>query len=154
MLRLAEHPNIVGVKDCAANAEQATDLISNRPQGFAVLTGEGDLFHNALMQGADGGILASAHVMTSDLARVRNLILQGDHSGANALWPYLEDIANLLFAEPSPAPIKHWLWRTGLIDSPEVRLPMTMVSEELAHRIEQHINQLAEEVVQSVETAI
>ena len=46
------------------------------------------------------------------------------------------DLSKLLFAEPSPAPIKHWLWRTGLIDSAEVRLPMTEVSAELAARID------------------
>jgi hypothetical protein len=44
-----------------------------------------------------------------------------------------------LFAEPSPAPIKHWLWRSGLIDSAEVRLPMTEVSMELAARIDLEI---------------
>ena len=49
------------------------------------------------------------------------------------------DLPRLLFAEPSPAPIKHWLWRVGLIDSPEVRLPMTSVSEALAARIDQAV---------------
>ena len=43
---------------------------------------------------------------------------------------------------PSPAPIKHWLWRTGLIDSPELRLPMTPVSESLARRIEAEIGRM------------
>jgi 4-hydroxy-tetrahydrodipicolinate synthase len=42
----------------------------------------------------------------------------------------------LLFAEPSPAPIKHWLWRQGVLPSPEVRLPMTAVSAALAARID------------------
>jgi 4-hydroxy-tetrahydrodipicolinate synthase len=45
-----------------------------------------------------------------------------------------------LFAEPSPAPIKHWLWRAGLIDSPEVRLPMTPVSDGLAERIDREMS--------------
>ncbi|WP_199699076.1 hypothetical protein [Oleomonas cavernae] len=45
----------------------------------------------------------------------------------------------MLFAEPSPSPIKHWLWRAGLIDSPEVRLPMTPVSDTLAARIDQAV---------------
>jgi 4-hydroxy-tetrahydrodipicolinate synthase len=45
--------------------------------------------------------------------------------------------ASVVFAEPSPAPIKHWLWHSGLIDSPEVRLPMTGVSEGLARRLAQ-----------------
>jgi 4-hydroxy-tetrahydrodipicolinate synthase len=48
-------------------------------------------------------------------------------------------LPRLLFAEPSPAPIKHWLWRVGLIDSPEVRLPMTPISDDLAARIEHAI---------------
>jgi 4-hydroxy-tetrahydrodipicolinate synthase len=45
----------------------------------------------------------------------------------------------LLFSEPSPAPIKYWLWRSGLIDSAEVRLPMTEVSAELAARLDLEI---------------
>ena len=48
----------------------------------------------------------------------------------------LVDVPRLLFAEPSPAPVKHWLWRAGLIDSPEVRLPMTGISRGLAARID------------------
>jgi 4-hydroxy-tetrahydrodipicolinate synthase len=45
-------------------------------------------------------------------------------------------VVRLLFAEPNPAPIKHWLWRQGLIASPELRLPMTGVSAALAERID------------------
>ena len=45
-------------------------------------------------------------------------------------------LPRLLFAEPSPGPIKHWLWRVGLIDSPELRLPMTGISAELAQRLD------------------
>ena len=52
---------------------------------------------------------------------------------------YRFDLPRLLFAEPNPAPIKHWLWRAGLIDSPEVRLPMTGVSAGLAARIDQRL---------------
>jgi len=52
----------------------------------------------------------------------------------------------LLFTEPSPAPIKHWLWRTGLIDSAEVRLPMTPVSAELAARLDREIERQASPV--------
>jgi 4-hydroxy-tetrahydrodipicolinate synthase len=44
-----------------------------------------------------------------------------------------------LFSEPSPAPIKHWLWRSGLIAAAEVRLPMTEVSAELATRLDREI---------------
>jgi len=136
LLRLAELPNIVGVKDCCADATQSFDLLRARPPGFSVLTGEDALFYPALTQGADGGILAAAHVETGKFAAVRRMLLAGDVVAALAAWRDLVDLARLLFAEPSPAPIKHWLWRAGLIESPEVRLPMAGVSDALAGRID------------------
>ena len=139
MLQLAERANIIGVKDCSADTAQSFDLLRRRPPDFAVLTGEDAFFYGALTQGADGGILASAHVETRAFAAIRNKLTAGDQKGALADWRGLADLPRLLFAEPSPAPIKHWLWRTGLIDSPELRLPMTPVSEELAARIDREI---------------
>jgi len=136
VFRLAELANIVGVKDCCADAAQSFDLLRGRPPGFAVLTGEDASFYGALAQGADGGILASAHADPAAFAALCDAVLSGDRSGALARWGELVALARLLFAEPSPAPIKHWLWRMGLIDSPELRLPMTAISPELAGRLD------------------
>jgi 4-hydroxy-tetrahydrodipicolinate synthase len=144
MLRLAECRNIVGVKDCSADPAQSFDLLRLRPPGFAVLTGEDAGFHAALTQGADGGILASAHLRTGDFAAIRAKLLGGDGPGALAAWRNLVDLPRLLFAEPSPAAIKYWLWRIGLIDSPELRLPMTGVSDALAARIDREIARAGE----------
>lgn len=135
LLRLAELPNIVGVKDCCVDQAQSFDLMRARPPGFAVLTGEDALFYGAIAHGADGGILAAAHVETARFAAVRDALVAGKREEALRDWHDLVDLARLLFAEPNPAPIKHWLWRAGLIDSPEVRLPMTEVSDALAARI-------------------
>ena len=139
MLRLAGHRNIVGLKDCSANREQSRDLLRRRPDDFAVLTGEDAQYHDALVDGADGGILASAHVETEIFANVWKLHEAGDHNAALARWRSVEELVRLLFSEPSPAPIKHWLWRTGLIESAELRLPMTEVSAELARRLDREI---------------
>ena len=136
LLRLAELPNVVGVKDCCAEQMQTFDLLRARPPGFAVLTGEDALLYGAVAHGADGGILAAAHVETLRFVAVRNALLAGRREEALREWHDLVDLARLLFAEPNPAPIKHWLWRTGLIDSPELRLPMTQVSDALAARID------------------
>jgi 4-hydroxy-tetrahydrodipicolinate synthase len=136
LLRLAELPTIAGVKDCCADQSQSFDLIRAKPPGFSVMTGEDALFYAALTQGADGGILAAAHIDTARFAAVRDSLNAGDQPAALRAWRALADLPRLLFAEPSPAPIKHWLWRAGLIDSAEVRLPMTQVSDALAARIE------------------
>jgi 4-hydroxy-tetrahydrodipicolinate synthase len=139
MLRLADHPDIVGLKDCSNDREQSLELLRRRPAGFAVLTGEDAQCYEALVDGADGGILASAHVETETFAAVRNLMVAGERDAALSCWRSVADLTRLLFSEPSPAPIKYWLWRSGLIDSAEVRLPMTEVSAELAARLDLEI---------------
>jgi 4-hydroxy-tetrahydrodipicolinate synthase len=136
LLRLASLPRIIGVKDCCAEPAQSFDLLRARPQGFSVLIGDDAQFYSALAHGADGGILASAHVETGLFARVYNAMLDGNFHRALPIWRELVDLARLLFAEPSPGPVKHWLWRAGLLDSPEVRLPMTEISTALAARID------------------
>jgi len=139
MRRLAEISNIAGVKDCSADLTQSCDLLHHRPAGFSVLTGEDALFHTMLANGADGGVLASAHIETRAFAVIRSQLIGGDQAGALSAWRGLSDLPHLLFTEPSPAPIKHWLWRTGLIHSPELRLPMTGISDALAARLDTEI---------------
>ena len=138
-LQLAQHPNIIGLKDCCADRAQSIDLLRRRPAGFRVLTGEDAQYHNALVDGADGAILLSAHVETEAFAAVRTLLWEGNQEGAAAQWQDVAELTRLLFVEPSPAPAKHWLARTGLIDSAEVRLPMVEVGAELAARLDAEI---------------
>jgi 4-hydroxy-tetrahydrodipicolinate synthase len=139
MLQLAAHPNIAGLKDCCAIRAQSIELLRRRPAGFAVLTGEDAQTYEALADGADGAILASAHIETETFASFAMLLAADDRDAALTRWRSVSDLTKLLFSEPSPAPIKYWLWRTGLIDSAEVRLPMTEVSAELAARLDREI---------------
>jgi len=143
LLRLAEHPNIVGLKDCGADREQSIELLRRRPPNFRVLTGEDAQYYDALTDGADGAILLAAHIETDSFAAVRRLLREGDREAALARWESIVDLTRLLFAEPSPAPAKYWLWRSGLIDSAEVRLPMVEVSAELAARLDAEIERRA-----------
>jgi 4-hydroxy-tetrahydrodipicolinate synthase len=143
MLQLADHPNIFGCKDCCADRGQSLELLRRRPQNFAVLTGEDAQYHEALADGADGGILASAHLETEIFAEIFKLQAAGEGEAAMQRWRTVADLTRLLFAEPSPAPIKYWLWRSGLIDSAELRLPMTEVSAELAARLDLEIERRA-----------
>ena len=143
MLQLADHPNIAGCKDCCADRDQSLELLRRRPQNFAILTGEDAQCQEALADGADGGILASAHLETETFAQLCRLQAAGEGDAALAKWRSVADLTRLLFAEPSPAPIKYWLWRSGLIDSAELRLPMTEVSAEFAARLDLEIERRA-----------
>ncbi|WP_310539126.1 4-hydroxy-tetrahydrodipicolinate synthase [Phenylobacterium sp.] len=136
LLRLAERPNIVGVKDCCADPGQSRDLIARKPDGFSVLCGEDAGFLFALRQGADGGVVASAHLRPEMFRDIHRLARDARWDEAGRLWAEVAAIPDLLFAEPSPSALKHALWRTGLIDTPDLRLPMIPPSAELAGRVE------------------
>lgn len=136
LLELARHPNIVGLKDCCADRAQSIDLLRRRPAGFRVLTGEDAQYYEALSDGADGAILLSAHIETETFASVHTLLREGNRDAALARWESIAELTRLLFAEPSPAPAKYWLARTGLIERGEVRLPMVEVGAELAARLD------------------
>ncbi|MGJ4884234.1 MULTISPECIES: 4-hydroxy-tetrahydrodipicolinate synthase [unclassified Bradyrhizobium] len=139
LLQLAEHPAIAGLKDCCANRTQTRDLITRRRAGFHILTGEDAQSFDALQAGADGAILLSAHLETETFVAILQHVKAGRHDAAAACWAQVEHLTRLLFTEPSPAPAKYWLARTGVIASPEVRLPMVEVGDDLAARLDQQI---------------
>ena len=139
LLRLAELPNIVGVKDSSGNLAQSLELLRLRPKAFAVLTGDDPSLYTMLAHGGDGGILASSHVRTEQFVAVYERMRANDHQGARAIWSCLETMVPLLFKEANPMPIKYCVWREGLIASPECRLPLTRISSALAAELDRAI---------------
>jgi 4-hydroxy-tetrahydrodipicolinate synthase len=132
---LAALPNVVGLKDCAGDVLQSQELLLDPPPGFAVLSGEDALFYPMLALGAAGGILAAAHWATEAFVATWRAVEENDHRRARALWARLAPGVRLLFAEPSPAPLKGVLHALGVIASPEVRLPLCAASEGLRVRL-------------------
>jgi 4-hydroxy-tetrahydrodipicolinate synthase len=143
MLRLAELPNIVGVKDCSGSFAQSLDLLISRPVGFSVMTGEDAFFFPLLCSGANGGILASAHLATDRFVKITHRVTANNLAGARAIWDPLHRFIPRLFEEANPIPIKHCLWRQGLIASPECRLPLTSISAELGSILDRMLTDLA-----------
>jgi 4-hydroxy-tetrahydrodipicolinate synthase len=143
LLRLAELPNIVGIKDSSGSVAQSLELMASRPAGFSVLTGEDALFFPLLCSGADGGILASAHIATERFVEIARKVAANDHVGARAIWQPLQRLIPSLFTEANPMPIKYCLWRQGLIASPECRLPLTSISAALGAILDRRLGDLA-----------
>jgi 4-hydroxy-tetrahydrodipicolinate synthase len=136
LLKLAERRNIVGVKDSSGSIAQSLELLAMKPAGFSVLTGEDGLYFTMLCNGADGGILAAAHLATERFVEIGRLIAANDLAAARAIWSSLRSFIPKLFQEANPMPIKHCLWRQGLIASPECRLPLTSISDGLAQELD------------------
>lgn len=142
LLSLAEKDNVVGVKDSSGNIAQSLELLCRRPPDFAVMTGEDNFYYTMLAHGADGGILASAHLATADFIAIHHRMRANDHRGALRLWSRLETLVPLLFREANPMPVKYCLWRQGLLRSAECRLPLTQVSLQLAAELDRAMDLL------------
>jgi 4-hydroxy-tetrahydrodipicolinate synthase len=136
LLRLAERRNIVGVKDSSGSIAQSLELLASKPTGFSVLTGEDALYFTMMCNGADGGILAAAHLATEQFVEIARLITANDHVAARKVWSSIQGFIPKLFQEANPMPIKHCLWRQGLIASPECRLPLSSISDGLAQELD------------------
>lgn len=142
--RLAEIPNIIGLKDCCGDIKQSMSLLLDPPKNFSILSGEDLLFYLTLTLGGHGGILASSHIRTEDFVEVYQRVKNNDTEGALQRWKSLYDLIPLLFKEPNPTPIKYYLSQVGLIDSDEVRLPLTPATEQLKQMLNRHITKLAQ----------
>jgi len=129
LAQLATVPGIGGVKHAAGSVDQDTvSMMAARPGGFAVLGGDDPVISPLLALGADGGILASAHVRTADFARLVSLWRSGEMADARQLGHRLVPLSRALFAEPNPVVIKAVLHELGEIPSPAVRLPLLAAS--------------------------
>lgn len=134
--KLAELKNIVGLKDSCGDIKQTMALLLNPPKDFSVLTGEDILFYLTLTLGGQGGILASAHVKTEQFVEVYKKVKENNQDEALKLFKELYEFIPLLFKEPNPGPIKYCLSEQGLIESPELRLPLTQISDQLKEELD------------------
>jgi 4-hydroxy-tetrahydrodipicolinate synthase len=139
LLKLSECNNIAGVKDSCGDIKQSLDLISQKPEGFAVLTGEDHLFYTTLVNGGDGGILAAAHLYTDDFIDVCKCLENNDHKKALGIWKRIKGIIPKLFEEPNPGPLKYCLAALELIRSPETRAPLGDISISLQKQLDVHL---------------
>jgi len=132
LLELPAIPNIAGVK--LADGPVTGDTVAllggtpKAPGGFAVLGGDDAVISPLLALGAQGGILASAHVATERFVALYEAWRDGDVQHARALGPRLAALSVALFAEPNPAVIKAVLHAQGRIPTPDVRLPLLPAS--------------------------
>jgi len=135
--RLAALPGVAGIKHATGAVDRDTILMmAGRPAGFRVLAGD-DLYVSPLLAlGADGAILAAAHVRTTEYARLVSFWRDGQAADARTLGHRLAPLSAALFAEPNPAVIKAVLYRRGEIPSPAVRLPLLPASATAADEAE------------------
>jgi len=123
VLRLAQVPGIVGIKDATGNIGRGTDLLRRIPHSFSVYSGD-DITAMALMLcGARGNISVTANVAPRMMHALCNAAMSGNVAEAIALNNRMLPLHTNLFVEPNPLPVKWALAEMGLIP-PGIRLPL------------------------------
>ena len=126
--RLAEHPNIVGMKESGSDIAQIADLVSSTPQRFSVLAGSGSTFFSALCAGVSGGILALAALLPEPCLRLFELAQGRRYDEARELQLRLTPIARLISTGYGVPGLKAALSIVGC-DVGRPRPPLAPISE-------------------------
>jgi 4-hydroxy-tetrahydrodipicolinate synthase len=128
VLRLAQVPGIIGIKDATASLERGTDLIRRAPRNFAIYSGEDATALPLILCGGHGVISVTANVAPKLMHQMCAAALVGDVKKARELNNRLLPLHQRLFIETSPSPVKWAMAEMGLIEY-GLRLPMVPVTE-------------------------
>lgn len=138
-LRLArDFKNVVAVKEAGNNMAQYYELLRDKPEDFAIISGDDDLALGVTLAGGAGVISVIGQAMTKDFCDMIQLGLQGKSKEAYQLHYKLMEIISLIFAENNPSGIKAVLEAMDLC-SDEVRLPLVPATSSLKTQINQFL---------------
>ncbi len=138
VLRIAQHPQIVAVKEASGNLGQAMSLIEQRREGFGVLSGEDELTCAMTLMGGDGVISVVSNVDPAGTSRLVEAALAGDTVTARREHYRQQALIRSLFCETNPVPAKAALSLLGLCRD-SVRLPLARASESTRLRLERDL---------------
>jgi 4-hydroxy-tetrahydrodipicolinate synthase len=140
MLRLAQVPNIVGIKDATANIERGSDLLRRAPKDFAIYSGDDATGLALTLLGARGIISVTANVAPRLMHEMCSAALAGDLKKARELNFKLLGLHTKLFVEANPIPVKWAAAQMGLIGM-GIRLPLTPLSQQFHEVVREAMRQ-------------
>ncbi len=140
VLRLAQIPGIVGIKEASANLERAQWLLRERPKGFAVYSGDDGSAVALMLCGGQGNISVTANVAPRLMHELCVAAIAGDCKTAMALQFKLMPFHKVQGIESNPIPVKWAMARMGLCGG-ALRLPMTPLSKNLEPLVEDALRQ-------------
>jgi 4-hydroxy-tetrahydrodipicolinate synthase len=128
VLRLAQVPGIIGIKEATGQIDRACMLIRGAPAGFSIYSGDDGTAVALMLLGGHGNVSVTANVAPRLMHELCAAAMAGDARRAAALHLRLLPLHKQLFCEPSPAPTKWAMAQLGLCQA-HVRLPIISLGE-------------------------
>jgi len=140
VLRLAQVPGIIGIKEATANIERNTDLIRRAPRNFAIYSGDDATCLALILMGGHGVISVTANVAPKAMHQMCAAALVGDVKKARELNFRLFPLHQKLFVEANPIPVKWAMAEMGLIEG-GMRLPMSPLAEKFHQTVREALHE-------------
>ncbi|MGH7653589.1 MAG: 4-hydroxy-tetrahydrodipicolinate synthase [Gemmatimonadaceae bacterium] len=122
-LALAEHANIVGIKEASGNMAQISEVIRHAPKGFSVLSGDDNVVLAVIAEGGHGVVSVISNAVPRAMADLCSRALEGKMESARVLHLRLHSLMRAAFSESNPIPIKASLAMMGRVRN-QLRLPL------------------------------
>ncbi len=136
VVRLADIPNIVGIKDATGNIPRGVELIQALEGRMVVYSGDDATAAGLMLAGGKGNISVTANVAPRQMAQLCEAAVSGNEEETERLNTLLEPLNRKLFLEANPIPVKWALQRMGRIDT-GIRLPLTPLSEKFHGEVDE-----------------
>jgi len=140
VMRLAQVPGIIGIKEATGNIERAQWLIREKPADFAVYSGDDPTAVALMLCGGQGNISVTANVAPRKMHELCVAAIAGDARRAMQIQMELLPLHRHLFVEPNPIPVKWAMSRLGLCGG-AMRLPLTELAQEARPVVEAALRQ-------------
>ncbi|RDU97882.1 4-hydroxy-tetrahydrodipicolinate synthase [Trinickia dinghuensis] len=134
VLRLAQVPGIIGVKEATGNIDRAAHIIKAAPADFAILSGDDPTAIALMLLGGHGNISVTANVAPRAMSELCKAAIAGDAKTAREIHFKLLSLHKNLFIESNPIPVKWALEQMGRIKS-GIRLPLTPLDPQYHHAV-------------------
>jgi len=133
-VELAQHPNIIAVKEASGNLQQIMEILRDKPSDFDVLSGDDGITQPLMALGATGVISVAANAYTKPFSRMMHAMKEGRTDEALRLHYAMLHMNQLIFADGNPAGIKCLMSHIGLCQN-VLRLPLVPVNEKVESEI-------------------
>ncbi|MCM1079482.1 MAG: 4-hydroxy-tetrahydrodipicolinate synthase [Bacteroidales bacterium] len=133
--------NIVAVKEASGNLEQVDEILKNKPEGFAVLSGDDSLTYPMIACGAEGVISVIGNALPKEFSRMIRLEKRGEFEAALKIHHKFTDLYSLLFVDGNPAGVKALLHEMGFIEN-ILRLPLVPTRVQTVQKMSQILKDL------------
>lgn len=134
VMRLAQIPNVVGIKEATGNIDRAFELVSRAPETFSVYSGDDPTACALILMGGKGNVSVVANIAPRMMHEMCTAALRGDLIKARELNRRMMGLHRQMFCEANPIPVKWACEQLGLIES-GIRLPLTPLSADCHERV-------------------